>query len=213
MNKMRENMIAELTADLEPVRQFSSKTGLLWLAVATLAASAISIFFFSFWSGMFEGKASAFYWVTNGLLLVLGSACALGVVMSGSPRVGGRANAPEWALAMMTIVPVAAIITILSGGHIHETTSDPVAFHCVSSSLAAAALVGIASILWLRRSAPVSIERSSWLVGITAGALGTVAFGVTCGLDSVSHLGIWHTVPLGIAAIIGRFVVPPLIRW
>ncbi|MEP2735656.1 MAG: DUF1109 domain-containing protein [Erythrobacter sp.] len=213
MNKMRENMIADLTADLEPVKQFSSNTGLVWMAAATIAASVVSIAFFSFWFGMFEGEASAFFWVTNGLLLLLGSACALALVISGSPRVGGRANAPEWTLAMAAIVPIAAIISMVSNGHVHEGLSDPVAFHCVSSSLASAALVGIVSVLWLRRGAPVAIERSAWLVGVTAGALGTVAFGVTCGLDSVSHLGLWHTAPVAIAAIVGRLVVPPLIRW
>ena len=206
-------MIAELTADLEPVRQFSPKIGLAWMASATIAAAAISIAMYSFWTGMFEGGASAFFWLTNGMLILLGIASAVALVISGSPRVGGQGNAPEWVAAMTAILPIAAIITMLSGGHIHEATNDPVAFHCVSSSLAAAGLVGIVGIMWLRKSAPVSIERSSWLVGIAAGALGTAAFGVTCSLDSVSHLGIWHIAPVAIAAIIGRIVVPPLIRW
>ena len=213
MNKVRENMIADLTADLEPVKQFSSKTGMLWLAAATIAASAISIAMYSFWTGMFEGDASAFFWLTNGMLILLGIASAMALVISGSPRVGGQGNAPEWVSAMTAILPVAAIITLLSGGHIHEATNDPAAFHCVTSSLAAAGLVGIVGTLWLRKSAPVSIERSSWLVGIAAGALGTAAFGVTCSLDSVSHLGIWHIAPVAIAAITARLVVPPLIRW
>jgi hypothetical protein len=213
MSKKRDNMIAELTAELEPVRRFSSKTGLACLAAATIAASAISIAMYSFWFGMFEGDASAFFWLTNAMLLLLGAASAVGVVISGSPRVGSRGNAPEWGTAMLATLPLAAILTMVSGGHAHEGLEDPAAFHCVSSPLAAAGLAGIACVLWLRRGAPVSIERSAWLVGIASGSLGTAAFGLTCALDTVSHLGLWHTAPVAIAAGIGRLVVPPLIRW
>ncbi|MEP3050621.1 MAG: DUF1109 domain-containing protein [Erythrobacter sp.] len=213
MSKSRENIIAGLAEDLEPVRRITTSDGLLLVAFATLVAFAVSVFVFDFWYGMFEGQASAFFWITNGLVLLLGAASTLALVIGGSPRVGQRPNAPGWTAAMVAVLPIAAIISLIPGGHSHEGLNDPVAWLCTKSSLSAALLVGIASVLWLRRSAPVSLERSGWLTGIAAGALGTVAYGITCPLDSISHLGLWHTAPIAISAVVGRFVVPPLIRW
>ena len=51
------------------------------------------------------------------------------------------------------------------------------------------------------------------MTGLAAGALGSVAYGITCPLDDLAHVGLVHIVPVGIAALIGRLVVPPLIRW
>jgi len=215
MNNSRENIIAGLTEDLEPVRRITTRDGLLLLAFATLVAFAVSVFVYDFWYGMLEGEASAFFWVTNGLVLLLGCATALAMVIGGSPRVGQRQNAPGWAAAMVAVLPIAAIIALISGeaNHAHEGLNDPVAWMCTSASVSAALLIGLASVLWLRHSAPVSIERSAWLVGIASGALGTFAYGITCPLDTVSHLGLWHVAPIAISAIVGRIVVPPLIRW
>ena len=208
-------MIAGLAEELEPVRPITTKSGLAAVAVATIAAFVISVIMFGFWAGIFEGEASAFFFVTNGLTLLLGCASALALIMGGSPRVGQRQNAPGWSAAMLAVLPVAAIIALFTGeaNHVHEGLNDPVAVMCTRASIAAAMLVGLASVLWLRRSAPVSIERSAWLVGLTSGALGTFAYGITCPLDTVSHLGLWHVAPIAISAVIGRLVVPPLIRW
>lgn len=215
MNKSRENIIAGLTEDLQPVRRVTTRDGLMLLAFATFVAFAVSVFVYDFWYGMLEGEASAFFWVTNGLVLLLGCASALAMVIGGSPRVGQRQNAPGWAAAMVAVLPIAAIIALVSGeaNHVHEGLNDPVAWMCTRASISAALLVGLASVLWLRRSAPVSIERSAWLVGIASGALGTFAYGITCPLDTVSHLGLWHVAPIAISAVVGRIVVPPLIRW
>ncbi len=208
-------MIAGLADDLQPVRRITVQGGLLLVGFATLVAFGVSVAVFDFWFGMFEGEASSFFWVTNGLVLLLGLASAFALVMGGSPRVGQRENAPGWSAAMVAVLPMAAIIALFTGeaNHVHEGLNDPVALMCTRASLAAAALVATASVLWLRRSAPVSIERSAWLVGLASGALGTFAYGITCPLDTVSHLGLWHVAPVAIAAVIGRIVVPPLIRW
>ncbi len=215
MNTSRENMIAGLAQELEPVRPITTRSGLALLGFATLVAFGVSVFVYDFWFGMLEGQASAFFWVTNGLVLLLGIASASALVAGGSPRIGQRENSPGWSAAMVAILPIAAIIALFTGeaNHLHEGLNDPVALMCSRASIAAAVLVGFASVMWLRRSAPVAIERSAWLVGIASGALGTFAYGITCPLDTVSHLGLWHVAPIGISAVIGRLVVPPMIRW
>jgi hypothetical protein len=59
----------------------------------------------------------------------------------------------------------------------------------------------------------VAITRQAWLTGLAAGSLGSLAFGMTCPLDGIAHLGIWHIAPVPLAALAARLIVPPLIRW
>jgi hypothetical protein len=166
---------------------------------------------------MLTGEASGFFWITNGLLLVLGLASTGALVAGALPRVGARGNAPEWSALMLAVVPLAAVLVLASGGAGHEHTSlaSPTLWYwpCAAASVSAAMLVGVAAVLFLRRGAPVSLERSGWLTGLSAGALGTLAYGITCPLDSLGHVGIVHVLPVAISAVIGRLVVPPLIRW
>lgn len=211
----REDLIAALTEDLTPVKRVKPIEGIFLIAFATLVAAVASIAVYEWWDGLLTGEASGYFLITHGLLLVLGAASTVALVSSAMPRVGARANAPLWTAIMVGILPLGAILSLLSGhgDHAHEGLNDPVAFMCTTASLSAAALVLVAAVLWLRRGAPVSIERSGWLAGLAAGSLGTLAYGITCPLDTFSHVGLWHVAPVAISAIVGRLVVPPLIRW
>lgn len=213
----REDLIAALTEDLTPVTKVKQRDGLLLIAFSTLVAAVISIVGFELWTGMFTGEASGFFWITNGFLLVSGLAASVGLVSGALPRVGAQASAPKWTAATLAIIPVAAMISIFSNeaGHAHGGLADPTLFYwpCAAASLGAGLIVAMGAILFLRRGAPVSLERSGWLTGIAAGALGSLAYGITCPLDGLAHVGIVHIVPVAISAVIGRFAVPPLIRW
>jgi len=91
--------------------------------------------------------------------------------------------------------------------------NDDAALHCLPVSLIAAAAVGRALIIWLRRGAPVSQQAAGCFTGIAAGAIGTLLYGFSCPVDSFTHLGIWHVVPVAVAAIAGRLIAPKLIAW
>lgn len=171
---------------------------------------------------MLTGEASAFYWITNGLLLLLGAASASGLVASALPRVGTRGNAPYWSAAMLGMAPRTTIITVFLLEVNHDHTSglpsvmaDPLTWYweCGLYGTMAGFVVALASVLYLRRGAPVSLERSGWLTGLAAGSLGALAYNITCPLDTVAHVGVWHTVPVLAWAVIGRLAVPRLIRW
>lgn len=211
----REDLIAALTEDLTPVRRVNPVEGGMLIGTATLIAFGLSVFFYQFWTGLVTGQASGYFWITHGLLMVLGVSSTAALVASSRPQVGIRANAPVWSAAMLAILPVAAIIGLFSLGasHTHEGLNDPAAYMCTRASVLAGLLVAATAVVWLRRGAPVSIERSAWLTGLAAGSLGTLAYGITCPLDSLSHVGLWHVAPVAISAVIARFVVPPLIRW
>lgn len=211
----RADLIAALTEDLQPVDRMRSAHGAWLIAFATLVAWIVSVVIFDFWEGMLHGEASPFFWIANGLLLLLGAASSSALVAGTLPRVGHRPNAPSWAFAMLAVLPLAAIITFAGapGTHSHEGLNDPAALHCTISSFAAALLVTLAAVMFLRRGAPVAIERSAWLTGLAAGSLGTFAYGITCPLDGMIHLGLWHFVPVVLSAVAARLALPPLIRW
>ena len=211
----REDLIAAMTEDLTPVKRVKPVEGIALIAFAAVVAAVMSIAVHDWWDGLLTGEASGYFLITHGLLLGLGAASTAALVTSAMPRVGARANAPLWSAIMLGILPLGAVLALLSGegNHAHEGLNDPVAFLCTTSSLTAGALVLVAAVLWLRRGAPVSIERSGWLAGLAAGSLGTLAYGITCPLDTLSHVGLWHVAPVAIAAVFGRLVVPPLIRW
>ncbi|AWW75822.1 hypothetical protein CD351_15435 [Erythrobacter sp. KY5] len=215
----REALIASLTEDVTPVKRVKPANGAMLIGFATIVAAIVSIAIFEFWTGMVSGEASGFFWITNGLLMVLGAASTSALVASALPRVGTRANAPFWSAAMLAVMPVAALLTMFSieATHDHSASAfaDPVLwyFECAAYGFSAGLLVATAAVMFLRQGAPVSIERASWLTGLAAGSLGSLAYGITCPLDTLSHVGIVHVLPVAISAVVARLVVPPLIRW
>lgn len=213
MNKNRDKLIAGLTDDLTPVRSFKQRDGIAMVAVAAALTLIGVLAIEGLWFGAFQGEAAPFFWVTNGLLLLLGLASAGAVVAMASPGVGNSHDAPKWSFAMLLVLPLAAVMSVLSHGSETAALNDPFALHCFTASLIASTGIGGALTLWLRRGAPVSHEAAGWFTGIAAGAMGTLLYGLSCPADSVTHLGIWHVVPVAVAAMAGRLIVPKLITW
>ena len=119
---------------------------------------------------------------------------------------------------MLAVLPVAALITLISveAGHEHGLgLADPglMYWECAAYGLGASSLVALAAILFLRRGAPVALDRAGWLVGLSSGSLGALAYNITCPLDSLLHVGTWHVLPVFAAAVFWRFAAPQLIRW
>ncbi len=207
-------MIASLSKDLTPVRPFSALSGAMLVAAATALAVLAVAFVEGLWAGLWQGEAAPFYWVTTGLLLILGLASATAVIAMASPAVGSRHDAPKWASAMLAVLPLAAMVSLFAHDHgFAAAATDMYGVHCFTASLVASSLTGAALILWLRRGAPVTLNLAGWFTGLAAGALGTVAYGLSCSIDTIAHLGIWHVAPVVVAAIIGRLIVPALVKW
>lgn len=206
-------MIAGLADQLEPVRSFAPRDGFAMLGLASLAAVAVVHLTKGVWLDGLDGSASPFFWVANGLILVLGLAAAATVIHMASPWVGNRHENPVWASAMVGVLPITVLINALSHGSGLVDLTDEHALGCVTASMASAFGVGGALVLWLRRGAPVSLNLAGWFTGLAAGALGTAYYGVACSTDTIAHLGIWHVVPVLASAMIGRLVVPGLVRW
>lgn len=206
-------LIEQMAADLQPVKSIKFHDGLVLVALAVGITVLGVELFDGIWRGAFAGEASAFFVIGNGLLLILGCASANSVLKMATPRVGNSHDGPKWAMAMAAVLPLAAFISLL--GHDHGTTmlNDPYGLTCFTSGMLASIGTAAALIFWLRKGAPVSPNKAGLHVGIASTALGSVAYGLACPLDSVIHLGLWHAAPVVVGAIIGRFVLPPLLRW
>ncbi|MEZ5742260.1 MAG: DUF1109 domain-containing protein [Sphingomonadaceae bacterium] len=206
--------MTELVGDLEPVIPLRFSRGLA-LAMGAMAVAVVSIF----WQGdiradVMAGQPREIFLVSTGLFLLLGLACTVAVVLMGSPRVGAARNGWQWALAMASVLPVTALIIGLSRGASAWAASE--ADHgvvCLEASVGLGLLTGAVLTLWLRRGAPSMPERAGLLTGIAAGCAGVFAFSFACPIDSFMHTGIWHGLAVVASALLGRLVVPPLVRW
>ncbi len=205
------SLIDELAEDSTPVLPMRKGRGLGQALAAFVVTVAVVLVLLGVRAGLMEGEFSAFFVVTNLLLLLLGIACTLAVVAMASPRVGAEHDGPRWAMVMAAVIPVAGVVAL--AGH-----AGPVPYHwdeplCVLFGLIAAVIAGSVQFRWLKHGAPVSPERAGLLLGTGAGALGTVAYGLSCPFNSVIHLGLWHAAPVIVAALVGRFVLARFLRW
>nr|WP_137676734.1 DUF1109 domain-containing protein [Parerythrobacter lutipelagi] len=212
-NRRANSLIERLSDDLEPVRAIRTRDGIALVALAVVVTILLVEFTEGLWLAGLTGSASPFFYLGNGLLLVLGAAAAIGVLAMASPRVGNRHEGPKWAMAMAAVLPLAALVTLFSQPGGIAAYHDPYGMHCLTAAVLSSVLVAGALVTWLRRGAPVSVNTAGLLVGVASTALGSAAYGLSCPLDGMLHIGFWHAAPVAIGALVGRFALPPLLRW
>lgn len=210
--------ISMLVDDLAPVRVIRRRDNLLLTLAATAVASLAIVSIYGIRHDIVTGDPHPILLIRAGLLLLLGLAALLAVSASARPSVGRMHNGWMWALAAAAVLPLAALGKFLflfgSGAPLNMFTTDfEFGLRCLGSSLASAAWIGGLISWWLRRGAPISLNRTGWLVGIVAGSLGTFSFNLYCNSVSLYYIGLWYGLSVMIAAVAGRLIVPHLIRW
>lgn len=209
-----DSLIESLTLDLKPVRALRFREGMTLVLAAVVLTVLLVARFVGLRNDVMAGEPAPLFLISNGLFLMLGLAAATSVVVMGNPQVGNRDDGWKWALATTGLLPLAAVVSALAGWSGHPDVvlpqHDP---SCISAGVMFGALTALTLILWLRRGAVVLPARAGLLTGIAAGAIGTFADGLYCPLNSIYHLGIAHSAPILISGLLGRFVVPPLVRW
>ncbi|MBV1916942.1 MAG: DUF1109 domain-containing protein [Sphingomonadaceae bacterium] len=214
MNGKTDTLISGLVDQLEPVRPFRFSHGMTLALTGIGLAALLVMLLFAVRPDVVSGQPQGIFLLASGLFLLLGIACAASVVMMASPRIGSGRNGWGWALAMAGVLPISALILALIRGSAAWQESEPShGVYCLGYAILFGLITGAALVLWLRRGAPTSPERAGLLTGIAAGSAGIFAFSFACPIDSVMHIGLWHGLPVTLSAIIGRFAVPPLIRW
>lgn len=213
MNRSTKALIDQLAEDLTPVRPMRQRGGRALVALAGAATLAAVWLVAGFWPGPVAGGAQPFFFVTNGLLLLVAMAASGAAVALANPAVGNRHDAPAWTAAMLAILPLTAVVIAIVGGHGPARLVDSHSIACLTSAAAASALTFVALAYWLKRGAPVSIGSAGLYAGMAAGATGSFAYGLSCPIDTVAHLGIWHVLPVALCAALGRAILPRLVRW
>ncbi|WP_373486717.1 NrsF family protein [Blastomonas sp.] len=214
---MRHNsdaLIADLVGKLEPVKPLSFARGISYaLGSACVAALAVTGLF-GVRADLLAGDFDPVYLLATGLFLMLGIAAAVTVIVMSRPQVGNDHGGWVWAAAMVTLLPIAAVIISLGGGSdLLSRDSIVRGLECLMVGGAASFLVFSILVAWLRQGAPTAPDRAGLLSGIAAGSLGVFAFSLHCADNDIVHIGLWHSSVVLLMALLGRAVVPPLVRW
>lgn len=206
--------IEDLVADLQPVRRQSARVGFLLIAGGMVVALLATGFGFGFRPDVLALRPAEIVLLRSGALLLVGLASAVAVIASARPGVGSRREGWRWALAAAALFPLTSLALTLSGQAFPTwiLTSRSAAY-CVGISLAAALVIGAPLVLWLRRGAVTERTRAGWLTGLTAGALGVFVYSLACPSTTIHYAAVWYTLTVAAAALLGRLIVPRLLRW
>tara|TARA_R110000822_G_scaffold54655_4_gene139808 strand:- start:478 stop:1119 length:642 start_codon:yes stop_codon:yes gene_type:complete len=213
MNGSANSLIEGLVEELEPVRALKPKSGLAIVGGLTLVAGLIVATALGVRDDLMTGMADAMFFLRSGVLLMLGIATAITAVNMARPGVGKLSRGWIWALITAALFPLTAAIMSAIAMPPVEALRPTEGLKCLTVSGIAALVIGSGLTLWLRRGAPTSPERAGWLVGLAAGALGAAAYNLHCPFNDIYYIGLWFTIPVLLSAIVGRLLVPRLIRW
>jgi hypothetical protein len=216
--KMTNFDVSSLVDDLSPVRVVRRRDNLLLTTGATLLASLAIVMTYGIRGDLLVGDPHPIVMIRAGLLLLLGLAASLAISAAARPSVGKPQNGWMWALAAAAVLPIAALGKFLfllgSGQPLAMFTADfEYGLRCLGLSLGSAMWIGGLISWWLKRGAPISLNRAGWLVGIAAGSLGTFSFNIYCNSISLYYIGLWYSLAVLISAVVGRLIVPHIIRW
>ncbi|WP_309603106.1 DUF1109 domain-containing protein [Sphingomonas sp.] len=206
--------IAALVDDLRPARAMKVRTGLALTGMVAVAVILSTILLLGLRPDVAAGRFQPLFLFANGLFLIVALGTALAAIRMGLPRVGQSSQGWKSVVTALGLLPVAALIMLVSRTELMPAvlvTSHEL--KCVAMGLALGLVNAAVLVWWLRRGAPTSPERAGLLVGLSSGAVGIFAFAFHCPFDSFYHVGLWHMVPLVLGAMLGRLVVPPLVRW
>ncbi len=207
-------LLDRLTGDLAPVRRIDPKDGWMIAAAGTAIAVAVVLVVFGLRDDVMAGHPAGIVILRAGALLLLGFAALAAVVDSARPRVGRRSSTGwKWALAGAALFPaVALMVAMTEGMPMGDIMSSSVPYCFAISSMSALAIGGAVT-AWLRRGAVTVLERTGWLTGLAAGAFGTFAYSLHCPSATITYIGLWYTLAIALCAVVGRLVVPRVLRW
>jgi hypothetical protein len=207
-------MINRLVEDLTPVKPLKTRDGLiLTLAIATILAALLAMLT-GIRGDLLMGMPHPMFFLRGGALLLLGVTSSYAVIAMSQPAVGNSFKGWIWALLAALLFPVTAMVMAMIATPDNMAIFVPrYGVECLAISMLVGTGIAASQVLWLRRGAPVALERAGWLVGMSSGALGAAAYSLHCPFNSIFYVGLWYSLAVATCAIVGRLVVPHLIRW
>jgi hypothetical protein len=205
--------VSALIDDLEPVKPMGRALPLALSAAITLLAIGLIVWFQGMRADVVAGRPSEMFLIRSGVLLLLGGATAHAVTSMASPSVGRGQHGWQMALAAAVLFPLSALIVATTGDIGPALSAMNSGLRCMAYSLIGGLATAAPMVFMLRKGAPTYPERAGWLTGIAAGGLGAFAYNLHCPFNNIVYIGLWYSLALVICALVGRLVVPHLIRW
>ena len=211
---MSDKMIDSLVDDLTPVKPLKARNGLaLTLVIAAVFAVAVAVFG-GLRGDILMGIPHPMFFLRAGALLLLGVTSSYAVIAMSQPAVGNSFKGWVWALLAALLFPATAIVMAMMAAPDNMAILVPrYGLECLGISMLLGTGIAATQIMWLRRGAPVALNRAGWLVGMSSGALGAAAYSLHCPFNSIFYVGLWYSLAVVLCAVVGRLVVPHLIRW
>lgn len=182
--------------------------------IATSVAITLVWLGFGLRGDILGGDPAGLVLLRGGVLLLLGSAAVAALAAAARPGVGQASHGWRWALGAALLFPLATLVLSVATGSVPlAELASPSGPWCLAIGGGSGLAIGAVLTGWLRRGAPVAVDRTGWLVGLAAGAFGTFAYSLHCPSDTVQYIGIWYTAAIGLCALAGRLFVPQLLRW
>jgi hypothetical protein len=205
--------ISAMVAELEPVKPLKMARGVGAVGALLAMAAALIVLTKGMRADLLAANPDPMFLLRGGLLALLGVASGWAVLNMASPSVGKQGQSWKMAIAAAALLPLAAIIVAMTGHADVAITNAYYGLDCMAFSTLGGLATAIPMVLWLRRGAPTSPERAGWLTGVASGGLGAFAYGLHCPFNDVVYIGLWYSLAVGVCALVGRIVVPRLIRW
>ena len=211
---MSDKMIDRLVDDLTPVKPLKARDGLaLTLMTAAVFAALVAVFG-GIRGDILMGIPDPMFFLRGGALLLLGLTSSYAVIAMSQPAVGNSFKGWVWALFAALLFPATAAVMAMIAAPDNMSIFVPrYGVECLAISMLVGTGIAAAQVFWLRRGAPVALDRAGWLIGMSSGALGAAAYSLHCPFNSIFYIGLWYSLAVAICAILGRLIVPRLIRW
>lgn len=208
-----EKLIDQLTHELEPRRTVSPALGRATIAGLTLLASAVLVALRGMRPDFVAGRPHSVPLISALVVLCAGAVVAIAITAMARPAVGAQRAGWQGAVAALMVLPGAAFVTAVGSAAQRAAMFAGDGYVCLATGTIASIGSIVILALWLRRGAPTSATRASWLVGVAGGAIGALAIALVCPNDSIMHIGTWHAGIIGVAAVASRLTLPRFLRW
>jgi hypothetical protein len=209
-----DDLIAQLSEGLEPVKS-GAVTRLLLIAVAAgMAASAIVMLTVLGPRHHFAVAITGF-----GMWMKLAYTFALSMFGFGLVERAGRPGADMLRPALLLVLPVLAIALLAAlqmtapGADMHRLVMGQSARVCAILILMVAAPSLVGAFWALRQLAPTRLTLAGAGAGLFAGSLGAFVYAFHCPEDSAPFVAIWYTLGIALTAAMGAFLGRWALRW
>jgi len=209
-----DDLIAQLSDGLEPVKT-GAVTRLLLVAVAAgLAASAVVMLTVLGPRHHFAVAITGFgMWMKLTYTFLLAAIGFWLVEPAGRPGADMRKPATMLALPVLVMLLLAAFQMTAPGADMHRLVMGQSARVCAILILLVAAPSLVAAFWGLRQLAPTRLTLAGAGAGLFAGTLGAFVYAFHCIEDSAPFVAIWYTLGIALTTAIGAFLGRWALRW